>query len=198
MPEGDGPAVQVLHPVPVRRPRDPGSTTLANASLISITSRSSMPRPVCRSTPLGGRDHPGEHQHRVDPARANPTNRASGPRLQPLGHLPGQPAAARPPVRDLAGVAAVTCPSGRKAGFSTASFSMEVSRRTPRPPAPRWRPRRQDLDRDQLAVEAAGVLGGGRARRWGGGRTRPAPRGPGPHFSVISSAEVPWGTGRPW
>ena len=83
------------------RPHD--STTLANASLISITSRSSMPRPVRRRTCSVAGITPVSISTGSTPASANPANRPAAA-AHPLGGGPAGQQQRRRPVGDLARV----------------------------------------------------------------------------------------------
>jgi hypothetical protein len=177
--------------------RPQASTTLANASLISITSRSSRPRPVRRRTRSVAGITPVSISTGSTPARANPANRASGrsPSRSAVARLASSRAAA--PSEIWLEFPAVTCPSGRNAGFSPASFSIEVSRRTPS--SARTQPASGPGTSTGTSCRSKWPASwAAAARRWDRRAKASCSSLVRPHFSVISSAEMPWGTRRPW
>ena len=132
--EGDGAAVGVdrVH-VGARARVAHASTTEAKASLISMTSMSSMVMPVRSSRSLGGVDRAGEHEHGVDADEAGVDDLGPGREAERLGLLRGHEQHGAGAVGDLrrgaGGVHAVLAGDGLERGRASRAWSRAGPRR---------------------------------------------------------------------
>ena len=124
------------------------------------------------------------------PATANAWKRARGLRPSSLAFSSLMMSTAEAPSVICEELPAVITPSPFKTGLSPPSASTVVARM---PRSSSTRPAvGLDLDRDDLVREAALPPGAAARSLAATARTRRARRGRAPHFSAISSAEMPW------